>query len=97
MNRSSYRQLERALYLIFGQKVSDGVEIDVTNEELANSVAISHFTVSRVHERVAEDRCDQQAPSQLASSVKTAPLRIIEPGLLLYEETCRFWRMGMCE
>jgi len=38
MNRSSYRQLERALYLIFGQKVSDGVEIDVTNEELANSV-----------------------------------------------------------
>jgi CRP/FNR family transcriptional regulator, nitrogen oxide reductase regulator len=33
---------------LIGQKVSDGVEIDVTNEELADSVAVSHFTVSRI-------------------------------------------------
>jgi CRP-like cAMP-binding protein len=31
-----------------GQTVSDGVEIDVTNDELASSVNISPFTASRI-------------------------------------------------
>ena len=30
-----------------GQKVSGGVELDVTNEELANSANITHYTASR--------------------------------------------------
>jgi CRP/FNR family transcriptional regulator, nitrogen oxide reductase regulator len=32
----------------FGQTVSDGTEIDVTNEELANSANISHYSASRI-------------------------------------------------
>jgi CRP-like cAMP-binding protein len=33
---------------VIGDKVSDGIEIDVTNEELAESVAITASTASRV-------------------------------------------------
>ena len=33
--------------LIIGQKVPDGIEVDVTNEELANAANVTPFTVSR--------------------------------------------------
>jgi CRP-like cAMP-binding protein len=31
-----------------GQKTSDGIEIDVTNEDLANAANITHYTASRL-------------------------------------------------
>ncbi|MFZ0886452.1 MAG: Crp/Fnr family transcriptional regulator [Candidatus Acidiferrales bacterium] len=33
---------------VIGQRVSGGVEIDVTNEELANAANVTHFTASRL-------------------------------------------------
>lgn len=33
---------------VIGQKVSAGVELDVTNEELANAANVTHFTASRL-------------------------------------------------
>ncbi len=33
---------------VIGQKVSGGVEFDVTNEELANAANVTHFTASRL-------------------------------------------------
>jgi CRP-like cAMP-binding protein len=33
---------------VIGQKVSGGVELDVTNEELANAANVTHFTASRL-------------------------------------------------
>jgi len=32
----------------FGRKASEGIELDVTNEDLANAANVSHFTVSRL-------------------------------------------------
>ena len=33
---------------VIGQKVSGGVELDVTNEELASAANVTHFTASRL-------------------------------------------------
>lgn len=33
---------------VIGQKVSGGIELDVTNEELANAANVTHFTASRL-------------------------------------------------
>jgi CRP-like cAMP-binding protein len=33
---------------VIGQKVSGGVELDITNEELANAANVTHFTASRL-------------------------------------------------
>jgi CRP/FNR family transcriptional regulator, nitrogen oxide reductase regulator len=32
----------------FGRKVTDGIELDVTNEDLAHAANVTHFTVSRL-------------------------------------------------
>lgn len=41
----------KSLAAVIGQKVSGGVELDVTNEELANAANVTHFTASRLMSR----------------------------------------------
>lgn len=36
------------LAFAFGRKVTDGIELDITNEDLAHTANVTHFTVSRL-------------------------------------------------
>jgi CRP/FNR family transcriptional regulator, nitrogen oxide reductase regulator len=46
--RERLAQVLANLAFAFGRKVSDGIELDVTNEDLAHAANVTHFTVSRL-------------------------------------------------